>query len=73
MADAPKIGQIYRDTYADKSRRNLRTIRVTEVRPNGVMAVVLTDVQGRALTGTRVTNLLISSLRAGYELVSEAA
>lgn len=64
----PKVGEIYRDTYADKDRRNLRTIKITAVLPNGVEAEILTDAGGNRLVKPRITMLMIKTLRAGYEL-----
>lgn len=73
MADAPEVGQVYRDTYGDKHRRNLRTIKVVEVFPNGVSAVVLTASSGESPIRERTTSLMFHTLRNGYELISEGA
>ena len=63
-----KIGEVFRDTYdLGGGRKNLRTIRVIEVLPNGVRAEVVTDVGGKPPTKPRTTTLMLKTLRAGYE------
>jgi len=67
----PKIGEVYSDTYdIGDGRKNLRTIKIVEVHPNGVTAEVLTDVSGNCVVKLRRTTMMFRTLRSGYELVT---
>lgn len=57
------INQVLRDKYPGNEKR---TVRITEVLPNGVNAVIVTDVKGNRPTAARHTTLMFKTLRAGY-------
>jgi hypothetical protein len=68
-----RLGQRFRDTYGDNSPRhgkNLRTIEVVEILPNGVRARTLTDSLGNVPLKVRITTLMFRTLRAGYEQIT---
>ena len=67
-AQMPSINQVFRDKYPGQENR---TIRITEVFPNCVKAVVLTDAKGERPNQTRYTQLKLSTLRGGYTPVVE--
>ena len=60
------VNQVYRDKYPGNERR---TIRIVEILPNGVLAVVVTDIKGKQPSNVRQTALKFSTLRTGYMLV----
>lgn len=64
----PQIGDVYRDQWDDKTKKNQRTIRVVEVYTNGVRAKVLTDIYGLGPDRPRETTLMFTTLRT-YELI----
>jgi hypothetical protein len=63
------VGQIYRDKVFGNEKR---TIRITELLPNVVLAVVVTDNKGNAPIRYRTTTIMFSTLRAGYTLAVDA-
>lgn len=57
------INQVFQDKHPGNEKR---TIRVTEVLPNGISAVTVTDAKGARPNAARHTTLMFKTLRAGY-------
>ena len=74
MAHKPGlIGTVWRDTYDDKTRRNLRTIRLLRpIEDDRWEAEVLTRNDGLPDHVGRKTRVSTKTLRTGYERMTDA-